>query len=316
MKAALVRNSSEYAETIPYYVELEVLTRTVDAGSVFRIPVGVVYQGGGKRFTIDVCGFQRQSDKPAELPKIAGYLVNSLVHLARLPSYVFIARRAGEIYPVYTIDNEVFATTPGGPIFKHVELAKVREYLGDYLNTIGILGENGVSDRLHVRGVNLQTLGLRRPVFYLKKRVVGQTDFWAPVFEAGDGQSVYTYAASARREAPVAGGQEVLALQAVVAEALMADGRLADPHDLRPDRLFPDYWKRLETTLTPQGSTAVNRFTLPLYSSPDVWVGLEPRPEEERYSLFIGEDAQAVVERAAADFARRGYAVASELVMA
>ena len=73
------------------------------------------------------------------------------------------------------------------------------------------MGNDGLSDKLHVRGVNMHTLGLRRPVMYLKKRVPGEVDFWAPVFESGDGERIYTYAASARREVTIGEGQEVLA---------------------------------------------------------------------------------------------------------
>jgi hypothetical protein len=278
MKAELISNEGVDAAQIPYTVRLEILTRTVDAGSVFEMPVRLDYSGVGKQYVVNVCGFQQTAVHPEALPQLAGSLVNRLIHLARLPSYVFIARRAREIYPVYTVDNEVYATTPGGPLFRHVELAKVREYLADYLNTIGILGKDGLSDKLHARGVNLRTLGLRRPVFYLKKRVIGQTDFWAPVFESDDGKTIYTYAANARREAPISDGQEVLTLREVVALALQADGRLPDRDDLRPDRLFPDYWARLEATLRPEGSVAVNGFQLPLYSGSHAWLALESRP--------------------------------------
>jgi hypothetical protein len=314
MKATLIRNTAENSEAVPYFVTVEIVTKTVDAGTVFQIPIGVDYNGHGKTFTFEVCGFRQETSNPDKLPLMVGQLVNALVSTARLPSYVFIARRAGEIYPVYTIGREVFATTPGGPIFRHVELAKVREYLADYLNTIGILGENGVSDKLHVRGVNLHTLGLRRPIFYLKKRVPGETDFWAPVFETGDGKRIYTYAASARREVPIADGQEVIFLRELVAQALLTDGRLHDLHDLRPDRLFPDYWERLKVTLNPEGSIPVNGITIPIYSNSYVWVGLEVRADEDRYSLYVGRDAESLRRRIQIDFERRGHTVVNEPV--
>ncbi|MBE2223534.1 MAG: hypothetical protein IAF02_18480 [Anaerolineae bacterium] len=309
MKATLEQNSGENSDSIPYFVALEIVTETVDAGTVFNIPVTVELSSKGKQYSIDICGYTRKDNDINALPNIAGQLVNQLISIARLPSYVFIARRAREIYPVYTKGHEVFATTPGGPAFEHVELAKVREYLTDYLHDIGTLGKDGLSDKLHVRGVNMHTLGLRRPVFYLKKRVPGQVDFWAPVFESGDGQRIYTYAASARREVPIGGGQEVLALQSLVAENLQKNGRLSNLSDLRPGRLFPDYWERLKATLTPQGNITVNGIDMPLFSNDTLWVGEEMREEEDRISLYIGSDADDIQQRAAIDFERRGAGV-------
>ena len=137
--------------------------------------------GGNKKiFDIEMCGFRVEAEKLEELEQKAALLAASLVNMSRLPSYVFIARRAGGVYPVYTIEDEVMATTPGGPVFRHVELAKVREYLTDYLHDIGILGERGLSDKLHVRGIDRHTLSLRRPVLYLKKRAINETDFLGP----------------------------------------------------------------------------------------------------------------------------------------
>ena len=310
MKATLEQNSGENSESIPYFIALEIVTETVDAGTVFNIPVTVEISGSkGKQYSVDICGYSRKTNDIDAMPNIAGQLVNQLISIARLPSYVFIARRAREIYPVYTKGHEVFATTPGGPAFEHVELAKVREYLSDYLHDIGTLGGDGLSDRLHVRGVNMHTLGLRRPVFYLKKRVPGQVDFWAPVFEGGDGERIYTYASSARREVPIGDGQEVLALQSLVAENLQKDGRLSNTSDLRPGRLFPDYWERLKATLTPQGSITVHGVDVPLYSNDTLWIGEEMREDEDRISLYIGSDADDIQKRADMDFARRGAGV-------
>jgi hypothetical protein len=311
MKVQLKQNSGENAEAVPFFLELEIITETVDADTVFLIPVGVKYTGAkGKLYRIDICGYERKTKDLDEIPNLAAQLVNKLVHVSRLPSYIFIARRAGERYPVYTMGHEVFATTPGGPVFRHVELAKVREYLTDYLHSVGVLGKGGLSDKLHVRGVNMHTLGLRRPVFYLKKRVPGRVDFWAPVFESGDGQRIYTYAASARREVSIGGGTEVLALRGLVAEALQQDGRLQNIYDLRPGRLFPDYWARLKATLKPQSSIDVNGINIPLYSSDTLWVGEEMREEEDRISLFVGADAEDVKKRAAVDFDRRSVGIA------
>lgn len=305
MKATLEQNSGENSESIPYFVALEIVTETVDAGTVFHIPVTVELSSKGKQYSVNICGYTRKSNQIDAMPNIAGQLVNQLISIARLPSYVFIARRAREIYPVYTKGHEVFATTPGGPAFEHVELAKVREYLTDYLHDIGTLGGNGLSDKLHVRGVNMHTLGLRRPVMYLKKRVPGQVDFWAPVFESGDGERIYTYAASARREVPIGQGQEVLALQELVAGKLKENGRLSNIYDLRPGRLFPDYWERLKATLTPQDGITVNGIDIPLYNNGALWVGEEMREEEDRISLYLGSDATDIHTRASADLDRR-----------
>jgi hypothetical protein len=311
MKVTLKKNSGENSESIPYFLDLEIVTETVDAGTVFNIPVYAEFNGqSGKLYRVEICGYDRKAKDIDAIPNLAGQLINDLIKTSRLPSYVFMARRANEKFPVYTMGHEVFATTPGGPVFQHVELAKVREYLTDYLHAIGILGKEGLSDKLHVRGVNMHTLGLRRPVFYLKKRVPGQVDFWAPVFESGDGQRIYTYAASARREVTIGGGQEVLALQDLVAENLQKDGRLQNKYDLRPGRLFPDYWARLKETLDPQDSITVNGIDLPLFSNDALWVGEEMREEEDRISLYLGSDADDIKTRAAADFERRGMSVA------
>ncbi len=307
MKATLKKNSGENSKTIPYFLDLEIVTETVDAGTVFTIPVYAEFNGSeGKIYRVEICGYERKTKDIDEIPNMAGQLVNDLIRISRLPSYVFIARRAGEKYPVYTMGHEVFATTPGGPVFQHVELAKVREYLTDYLHDIGTLGVGGLSDKLHVRGVNMHTLGLRRPVLYLKKRVPGETDFWAPVFESGDGKRIYTYAASARREVAIAEGQEVLSLQSLVAEKLQKDGRLSNTCDLRPGRLFPDYWERLKATLTPQGGITVNGVDIPLYNNDALWVGEEMRSEEDRISLYLGSDATDIQKRATIDLERRG----------
>lgn len=311
MKITVERNGGVDSERIPYYARIEIVTVTVDAGSVFQVPVYVSYAGRQKVYDLEICGFRVETENPQDIPLVTRRLLRGLINMARLPSYVFIARRAGGIYPVYTVDSEVLATTRGGPVFRHVELAKVREYLGDYLHEVGILGEQGLSDKLHVRGVNMTTLGLRRPVFYLKKRVPGQTDFWAPVFESDDGTHIYTYAADARREAPVKAGREVLALRSLVAQALFADNRLKDLYDLRPDRLFPAYWQRLQSTLQPAGRTMVNGIEMPLYSDASlshgtpIWIGVETRHDENRYSLYVGKDAEDVRYHAAQDFRRR-----------
>lgn len=306
MKVKLERNTDSHAKSIPYFIELEVVHSTIDAGSLFNIPVMLGYTvTGKKKFTLEICGFTVEADDPNYLPDLAGRLAFNLIKQARFPSYVFIARHADEVYPVYTQGDEVFATTPGGPIFSHVELAKVREYLSDYLNTVGIIGDEGLDDKLHVRGVNMSTLGLLRPILYLKKRVPDQVDFWAPVFESVDGTTIYTYAASQRREVPVADGKEVLALREVVAKALKANGRLQNQFDLRPDRLMPERWQTLKAALASQGTLAVNGQHLELYSLDALWIAVEPREDEDRYGLYLGSNQADVIERISVDYDRR-----------
>ena len=306
MKVTLRENTAVDKNEVPYIADIEVFTLTVDANSVFEVPVHINNSTDKTTYNVEICGFRAETDKIEEIAYITEDLFASLVNRARLPSYVFIARGAGGVYPVYTVDHEVLATTPGGPLFQHIELAKVREYLSDYLHDIGILGEKGSSDKLHVRGIDLKTLGLRRPVFYLKKRVEGENDFWAPVFKTADGKRIYTYAANNRREVPISGGQEVIFLRELVAQALLTDNRLTNIHDLRPDRLFPNYWERLKATLTPEGHIKANDIEMPIYSNNFVYIAVETRPDENRFSLFVGKDVENVRRRAEEDLTRRG----------
>jgi hypothetical protein len=314
MNITLTENTGADTDRIPYYARIEIETVTIDAGTVFDVPVYVNYTGLDKVYNVEICGFRLETAYLEDLPRGAARLLNGLINMARLPSYVFIARRAGMVYPVYTLANEVVATTPGGPVFRHVELAKVREYLADYLHRVGVLGDGGLSDKLHVRGVDMHTLGLRRPIFYLKKRVPGQTDFWAPVFESGNGRFIYTYAVNARRQVPVADGREVLNLRALVAEMLGKDGRLPNPDDLRIGRLFPNRWQQLRRQLEAEGDLAANGKMLALFRDGETLIGLESHPKEERYSLFLGRDADDLRKRARLDFDRRGVHVEKVMV--
>lgn len=301
---------------VPYQVVIEIETLTVDAGTTFRVPVHKTLINGRPHYDLEMCGFRAETEDAAHLPWISERLLTGLVNMARLPSYVFIARRTGGLYPVYTVDHELFVTTPGGPLFRHVELAKVREYLTDYLHQVGILTPHAsalTSDKLHVRGVDSITLALRRPAFYLKKRVPGETEFWAPVFLSDDGLSLYCYAATARREAAVGSGEEILHLRELVAQALQADHRLHDRYDLRPDRLFPEQWHSLEKHLHPHGSREVNGVTVALYQHPVGWIGLVERPDEKRYSLYLGGSGEDVCGRVAHDFTRRAVPQLMEL---
>jgi hypothetical protein len=273
-------------------------------------------------YTADIAGFRLQAGNVHNIQRLVQKFIPALVSYARLPDYVFIGRRSGHIYPVYTVGDDVIAATPGGPTFRHVELAKVRAYLMDYLVTTGELAPPGQGEKLHVRGVSRSTLALLRPVFYLKKRVPGQTEFWAPVFEAEDGRSIYAYVASAKREVPIEGGSEVLALWDICAAALIADRRLQESYDLRPDRLMPHYWARLEATLEPERYRLVvsnhhapgSSIQLPLYRNDRFVVALEVRSAENRFGLFIGRSVEDVRERVARDLVRRSLIDSPESV--
>lgn len=309
MKLSLERNTDpETREKEPYHILVEIVSITADVGKIYTIPVHITYMGVYKHFHVDICGVRLMAQrKPQDLLRTVEILLRNLINGSRFPSYVFIARRAKHVYPVYTLNNEVFSTTTGGgPVFRHVELAKVREYLTDYLHQIKVLGEDGKSDKLHARGINPHTLGLRRPVLYLKKRVPGQNDFWAPVFESGDRTRIYTHAANDRREAVIDNGHEVINIWRIVAEALRADKRLTSKYDLRPDRLMPDYWQRFEALLKLEGEMVVRRQQLDLYKLDDFWVVVEPRPDEDRFGLYLGENVDDIHNRIAVDFARRG----------
>ena len=308
MKITVERNTADdsYGRSHPYIARVEIVSATLEAGTVYQIPVFVEYTGLQKTFGVDVCGFRLTAKHPQQIITPLTRLLHSLINASRLPNYVFIARRARAVFPVYTINNEVMAITQNGPYFKHVELAKVREYLTDFLHQAGILGEKGLSDKLHVRGISQSTLGLRRPIFYLKKRVIGETDFWAPVFQAADGKTIFAYAVNKRREVPKVGGMEVINLQELVAEALMADGRLRNKFDLRPDRLFPYLWEEIKEQLYEEQPLQINQIELPRYRDGLHWVAVEPRPDEDRIGLFLGRTADELAERIRADFTRRG----------
>ena len=273
-------------------------------------------------YTADIAGFHLQAGNVHNIQRLVKSFIPALVSYARLPDYVFVASRSHHIYPVYTVGDEVIATTPGGPVFRHVELAKVRARLMDYLVTTGELAPPGQGEKLHVRGVSRSTLALLRPVFYLKKRIPGQTEFWAPVFEAEDGRSIYAYVASAKREVPIDGRNEVLALWEVCADALIADQRLRERYDLRPDRLMPDYWERLEPTLERERyRLAVSDhyapgggIQLPLYRNDRFSIAVEVRKGENRFGLFLGRDREDLRERVARDFVRRGLIDSPESV--
>jgi hypothetical protein len=101
-------------------------------------------------------------------------------------------------------------------------------------------------------------------------------------------------------------------LRHTCAEALISDKRLLDNHDLRVDRLTPDYWAGMRVMLKPEpygliiSQTAkTNGSQIPLYRN-GALVAVEIRREEERWSLFFGERMEDLRRRVAEDYVRRG----------
>lgn len=317
MRLSIFNNQVRQETAAPFVMSVSLDGDVVPPDTHYHVPVYLDQTVGANSrkqagYNVEVCGFRLESPDPEGLLKPAAQLLGGLINMARLPNYIFAAGRSMLIYPVYTVDDEVFATTPGGPVFRHVELAKVRGFLGDYLHTMQELGTPGAAETLHVRGVDPTTLGLMRPAFYLKKRVEGETEFWAPVFADPDGRTVCTYAASAPRRVAVSNGLEILDLHAVVAEALIADRRLASPLDLRPDRLFPAHWSKLEAHLARQpytleyaGCDKKQAEQMPLYRYGKFYLMADHRSDEDRYNLYLGSDPLDLRQRVAQDFMRR-----------
>lgn len=314
MKISLEPNTSADSKQIPYLIHIEIDTLTIDTGSVFNVPMHI-HGNGRTLYNAEVCGFRVEGRQPEEVVNLVSKLMSGLVNVARLPTYIFVARRSHQMYPVYTVGDEVLATTPGGPAFRHVELAKVRDYLTDYLHLIGELGVPGKSEKLHVRGVSRKSLALVRPIFYLKKRPMSddENEFWAPVFISSSGDSIYTYAASGRREVDMNGGREALLLQSQVAQALIADKRLKDSYNLRIDRLLPEYWQTIKATLQAHPAKLVyddlklGKIKMDMYRNGKFIVAVEYRQNEDRYSLFLGHDEADLADHTVQDLVRRGH---------
>ena len=302
MNVSFQENSNNGA---PYTAVLNAESETIHENGIFKVPV---YKDSvEKGYFADLCGFRVKSKELKGLGSKMLEITDGLINMARMPRHVFVARRAKRVFPIYTVGNEVLATTSGGPVFRHVELAKLREYMTDYLHEAEVLGEKGLSDKLHVRGASLNTLQLRRPIFYLKKRVVGEPEFWAPVFETENLDGIYTYAASDRREIKNEyGGKGVLVLTRIVAEALKTEKRLNNIYDLRPDRLQPEFWDKLKPNLVDAGSAKINGKDVELFTSDGLHIGLEYREKEERYGLFLADSASELESRISSDFTRRG----------
>ncbi len=310
MQIKLIKNEAPNSASVPYIAEVNMGNDVTHLWRDYRVPV---YFNKHKKnnYSAEIAGFQIASETEERVPALMEYLIENLTNVARLPNYAFVARRAQRVYPVYSIENEVMVVTPAGPIFRHVELAKVRQYLTEYLHKTRILGKDGKSDKLHVRGVDPNTLGLRRPVFYLKKRDSADGDpFWAPVFENGAQDGIYAYAANSRRD--VAKGVDdvsaVWDLRRIVAEVLVTDKRLTDTNDLRADRIMPNYWKKIAAQLAETGKVLVGGDVLrmPVYTVDGQHVAVERRPNEDRNGLYVGSSLEDLQGRVAKDMVRRG----------
>ena len=309
MQLALIENSDSDNPLIPFYLRIEVAALSPDLQKPFFIPIYYQHIRDRSAYKVEICGIPLEARTATDLVPRIEKIIPPLLRGARLPSYVFIARHSRRIYPVYTFGCEVVASISGGPLFRHVELAKVREYLTDYLHQTGELWPPVTHDRLQVRGVDRLTLGLIRPVFYLKKRAqfAADNEFWAPVFPQIDGSGLYTFAASAKQTVQNNQGREVLQLRATVAQALIADHRLNQGYDLRTDRLMPDLWFQLRTHLVECSARFVSpQLELTLYQVDQILIAMEYRRDEDRYGLYFGCDIEDLRLRAATDLLRRG----------
>lgn len=315
MELALIENSENDNPLIPFYLRIEVAALSLDLQKPFFIPIRYQHSRDRSIYRVEICGIPLEARTAADLVPHIEKIIPPLLRGARLPSYIFIARHSQRIYRVYTFGCEVVAAITGGPLFRHVELAKVREYLTDYLRQTGELWPPPTNDRLHVRGVDRLTLGLIRPAFYLKKRpqFAADNEFWAPVFPEIDDSGLYTFAASAKRAAPNNHGREVLQLRSMVAQALIADKRLKQDYDLRPDRLMPGLWSQLKTHLIERSARFISpQLELTLYQADQTLIALEYRRDEDRYSLYFGSDIEDLRLRTATDLLRRGVITSLE----
>lgn len=315
MKISFEPNRGPNNGTIPYFMIVEIGASELDWERTFRIPVLLSH---GIAYLVEACGLQVKASTLKELGPLAQSLMLKLEYMSRLPTYVFITRRSRKVFPVYTLGDKVIAVTQQSLSFQHIELAKVREYLTDYLQQIGDLGPFERGDKLHVRGVDKERLSLIRPTFYLKKRpLVGrENEFWAPVFYSQErDDQIFAYAASTKHQATIAHGQEVFELRDKVAQALINDGRLLVNYNLRTDRLMPEHWAQVKETLTAQPRKMMYEgIKLPLYKGDGFLVALEYRSAEDRYSLFLGENDEDLRDRVAQDLIRRNFITDPEVV--
>lgn len=311
MEIVLKKNNDDNRKAIPYYVDIKLAPAKTSDNTYFQLPIYLKFIRGQNHYTAELCGLQMQENSPQAILNTIKKVVPTLENLGRMPTYVFIARHSLRVYPVYTSRNENLGlTVPGGPVIKHVELACVRDRVARYLNKVRVLGKTGDFEKLHVRGVHQKTLGLVRPVFYLKKRPLTpqDTEFWTPVFPSDENDSLYAYVLDKKYQNNEDSGHEVFRLRTQISQALMADNRLAQDLDLRIDRLLPDYWSKLQTKLEARiDKLAYRDKTLDMYQTGPLLVAVERRTDEDRYSLYIGHNPEDLRQRAGQDLARRGF---------
>src|SRR5262245_53441884 len=119
MKLSLEANPTTDQQWVPYIICLEVPSAYPDCAFTFTLPVHWQHLRDKTVYSVEVCGWRFESQTPAELLPGVEKLIPILIRSARLPTYIFIARHSRRLYPVYTEGDYVFATTPGGPIFRH-----------------------------------------------------------------------------------------------------------------------------------------------------------------------------------------------------
>ncbi|MEM7031138.1 MAG: hypothetical protein AAF629_16365 [Chloroflexota bacterium] len=300
MKFSLEQNTAENKDTVPYFVRVEFLSSTIDLSNTLHIPVYPKLFHERDVYIAEACGYQVHAEELDQIPALVFRLLQGMIAANRLPSYAFVARYSRNIHLVYTIGDEVTVKIPNGPSFRHVELAKVREYLSDYLRQTGLLGTRNQPDKLHARGIHRKSLALIRPIFYLKKRSPAEekNDFWAPVFLSDDRSNIYAFAANQKRATPVKCGHEIFDLYTKVTNALIADNRLQSPFDLQIDRLFPEQLNQLKGNITKLDEMIRhNEITIPVYQNGPLYLSIEDRPDEERYNLHLADSLSELRQR-------------------
>ena len=95
-------------------------------------------------------------------------------------------------------------------------------------------------------------------------------------------------------------------LRSQVAQALIADKRLINSCDLRPDRLLPEYWEQVKNTLQVLSSKLFyDNIKFDMYRNGRFTIAVEYRQNEDRYSLFVGQDEDDLRYNTARDLLRR-----------
>lgn len=311
MDIVLEKNNTDTRKIIPYTVYIELSPVKASFDSQFHVPIYLKFIRGQNHYVAEICGLQMQENSPQAILNTIKKVAPTLENLGRMPTYVFIARHSLRVYPVYTSRNENLGlTVSGGPVVRHIELACVRDRVARYLNKTHILGKSGEYEKLHVRGVHQKSLGLVRPIFYLKKRPLTPLDaeFWTPVFPSDENDALYAYVLDKKYQVNEDSGHEVFRLRSQISQALIANRRLSQDLDLRIDRLLPDYWAKLQTKLESLTSKLSYRDkTLDMYQTDALLVAVERRADEDRYSLYIGHNPEDLRQRAGQDLARRGF---------